>query len=111
MHNYNEPKPRATLKEILKRMIEQAQEEQSKPVYRRLGKGLQVTITFEKRFFNLELKRDGVPPSRREWDTVLENWPYPTFGQCLADQTHKNILHGQVGIDRRLKLSFDVHSA
>jgi len=104
MHNYNDPKPKPTLKEILERMIQQTQSEPSKPVYRRLGKGLQVTITFEKRFFNLELKRDDVPPSRREWDTILESWPYPTFGQCLADQLHKNVLHGQVSINRQIKL-------
>ena len=42
--------------------------------------GLHVTIVYYEKShqFNLVLARNRVSPSLAEWNTVLNNWPYPT---------------------------------
>ena len=101
MYNDDYEHPRQTLAQMIAKMIERAEKEQGIPITCKLTRGLIVTITFEKRFYTLELKRNDVPPSRREWNIVHRSWPYPTYTQCLADKLNENILHGHVGLNKQ----------
>ena len=65
---------------ILSKLIDAAIADPAHPYGHRYTGGLRVTIVYYEKShqFNLILSRDRVPPSLAEWNTVLNNWPYPT---------------------------------
>jgi hypothetical protein len=65
---------------ILSKLINAAIIDQAKPYAHRFTGELRVTVIYHEKFhqFNLILSRDKVLPSLQEWNTVLDNWPYPT---------------------------------
>ena len=65
---------------ILSKLTDAAIADPAHPYGHRCTGGLRVTIVYYEKShqFNLILSRDRVPPSLAEWNTVLNNWPYPT---------------------------------
>ena len=65
---------------ILSKLTDAAIADPAHPYGHRCTGGLRVTIIYYEKShqFNLILSRDRVPPSLAEWNTVLDNWPYPT---------------------------------
>jgi len=65
---------------ILSKLTAAAIANPAQPYGHRCTGGLRVTIIYYEKShqFNLVLSRDRVPPSLAEWNTVLDNWPYPT---------------------------------
>ena len=65
---------------ILSKLIDASMANPAKPYVHRFSGGLRVTIIYHAKFqkFNLVLSRDSILPSLKEWNIVLDNWPYPT---------------------------------
>ena len=65
---------------ILSKLTDAAIADPAHPYDHRFTSGLLVTIVYYEKShqFSLVLSRNLVSPSLAEWNTVLDNWPYPT---------------------------------
>lgn len=65
------------LKDILRGLLAKAGNAHGEATPARLAKGLQIKIKVVGQIVAVQLARDGVVPSMREWKTVLDCWPEP----------------------------------
>lgn len=66
------------LRTILNQMYQDAFLRDKVPQKRKLKNGLHITLTCHAQGVTLKLARDSVYPSLKEWETVLNNFPYFT---------------------------------
>lgn len=62
------------LTQILTHLISETM--QGRPAKKKLNGGLHIRVTAHQTSYTLILSRDGSYPSEKEWQTVLNHWPY-----------------------------------
>lgn len=65
------------LTSILEDMLAQAKKQAGVAVRRTLGRGLRIELMCVSSDVRLTLGREGQFPSREEWQTVTDHFPYP----------------------------------
>lgn len=76
------PKEQVTLTDMIKQCYQAAALNPGTPAREQLSGGLRISVMMvrvngQPDRFKLQLDRQGgVPPSLKEWQTVLENWPW-----------------------------------
>ncbi len=63
--------PNSALRNFLLRLRNAAKMNPGVPIRRELKNGLRVDMKYESDTLHLQLSREGVPPSMKEWETVL----------------------------------------
>lgn len=64
------------LQSLLTQMLTDGQQRAQVPQKRKLQSGLHVTVTCHAKGVTLAIARDNVYPSVKEWETVLNHFPY-----------------------------------
>jgi len=94
------------LSEILEDMLAEAKAKTRS--YRRLGHGLSVEIKVVQLEVTVTLERDDVYPSTREWDTVMNHFPYntPRILPTPSQRGNRLCISGKVPTQRAAQLKF-----
>jgi hypothetical protein len=95
------------LRYILTDLVEAARQSPGVPRSVRLKNGLAIQVTFNKKNFQLILRRGKVIPSDMEWSTVIKNWPYMTQANYHRQESSAGvILSGFVAERSALQYAF-----
>jgi hypothetical protein len=65
------------LKDILRKLLNQAEKENGEVAIARLAKGMEIRMKVQDDLVIIQLSRNGVYPSMGEWKTILACWPEP----------------------------------